>query len=155
MPDRLVKTETVVRAAPERVWEVLTDTDSFQVWNPFAREVSGPLEPGGRLTVRIDLDGKVMTFKPTVSMVDPPHELRWEVSVGHPRVFHVERAFQLFEHGADRTRFVQWELCTGAAVGVVFLGGYEAKLYRGYDAMNQALRVRAEGSPAPAGDAPG
>lgn len=150
MPERLVKTETVIRAAPQRVWDVLTDTATFPLWNPFAREVSGPLEPGGHLTVKIDLDGKVMTFKPTVSMVDPPHELRWEVAIGHRRAFHVERAFQLFAHGADRTRFVMWELCSGALVPAVFLGGYEAKLYRGYDAMNQALRGRVETSRIPA-----
>lgn len=146
MPERLVKTETVIRADPPRVWETLTATESFPQWNPFAREVSGRLEPGSRLTVRIDLDGKVMTFRPTVSMVDPPCELRWEVAIAHPRLFHVERGFQLFEHGAGRTRFVQWELCTGVLVPAVFLGGYGAKLYRGYDAMNRALRLRVESS---------
>jgi len=155
MPARLVKTETVVKAAPAHVWEVLTDTATFPLWNPFAREVSGPLEPGGRLTVRIDLDGRTMTFKPTVSLVDPPCELRWEVVIGHPRLFHVERGFQVLEHATGRTRFVQWERCTGLLVPAVFLGGYEAKLYRGYDAMNQALRIRAESSPAPAGDPSG
>jgi hypothetical protein len=155
MPARQVKTETVVKAAPMQVWEVITDTATFPRWNPFAREVSGPLEPGGRLTVRIDLDGRTMTFRPTVSLVDPPRELRWEVVMGHPRLFHVERGFQLFAHGTGRTRFVQWERYTGLLGAALFLGGFEAKLYRGYDAMNQALRLRAESSPIPAGDPSG
>ena len=64
---RQIETSIAIAAPPGRVWSILTDFDRFADWNPFIPAISGPLQPGARLSVRIVPPGKgSMAFKPTV-----------------------------------------------------------------------------------------
>ena len=104
----------------------------------------GRLEPGERLKIRLRLDrGLKLTFKPRVTVVEPGRELRWLATLGRPGVFDVDRAFQI-EPRDPGVRFVMSEECTGWLTPVMFATNLEAQLYRGYDALNQALRERVE-----------
>jgi hypothetical protein len=142
---RLIKTETVIDAAPERVWAAMTDFASFPDWNPFVRHADGRLEPGERLRIRLRLDhGLRMTFRPRVTVVEPGRELRWLATLGRPGVFDVDRAFQIHPHAKGGVLFVMSEECTGWLTPVMFATNLEAQLYRGYDAFNEALRRRVE-----------
>ena len=58
-------------------------------------------------------------------------------------MFDVDRAFQI-EPRDPGVRFVMSEECTGWLTPVMFATNLEAQLYRGYDALNQALRERVE-----------
>jgi hypothetical protein len=140
---RLIKTETIIDAPPERVWAAMTDFASFPSWNPFVREASGRLEPGERLKIRLQLDRMKMTFRPRVTVVEPDRELRWLATLGRPGLFDVDRAF-LIEPYDGGVRFVMSEECTGRLTGLMFATNLEAQLYRGYDAFNRALRERVE-----------
>jgi hypothetical protein len=141
---RLIKTELVIDAPPERVWAEMTDFGSFPQWNPFVREAQGRLAPGEQLKIRLALDhGMKMTFRPRVTVVEPNRELRWLATLGRPGVFDVDRAF-LIEPYNGGVRFVMSEECTGWLTPVMFATNLEAQLYRGYDAFNQALRKRVE-----------
>jgi hypothetical protein len=141
---RLIKTETIIKAPPERVWAEMTDFASFPQWNPFVREAHGRLAVGEKLKIRLRLDrGLKMTFKPRVTVVEPNRELRWLATLGRPGVFDVDRAFQIEPYDGG-VRFVMSEQCTGWLTPVMFATNLEAQLYRGYDAFNQALRKRVE-----------
>jgi hypothetical protein len=142
---RFIKTETIIKSSPERVWAEMTDFASFPSWNPFVREASGKLEPGEQLRIRLALDRMNMTFKPRVTVVEPNRELRWLATLGRPGVFDVDRAFQIEPHNGG-VRFVMSEECTGWLTPVMFATNLEAQLYRGYDAFNEALRKRVEGA---------
>jgi hypothetical protein len=142
---RLIKTETLIDASPERVWAEITDFASFPSWNPFVRKAEGRLAPGEQLKIRLRLDrGMRMTFRPRVTVVRPNRELRWLATLGRPGVFDVDRAFEIEPYGEGRVRFVMSEECTGWLTPVMFATNLEAQLYRGYDAYNQALRKRVE-----------
>ena len=144
MASRLIKTETIIQASAERVWAEITDFPSFPDWNPFVREASGRLEPGQQLKIKLRLDhGLKMTFKPRVTVVEPNRELRWLATFGRLGVFDVDRAFLIEPHDGG-VRFVMSEECTGWLTPVMFATNLEAQLYRGYDAFNQALRMRVE-----------
>jgi hypothetical protein len=141
---RLIKTETLIDASPERIWAEITDFASFPEWNPFVREATGRLEPGEQLKIRLRLDrGLRMTFRPRVTAVTPNRELRWLATLGRPGVFDVDRAFQIEPHDGG-ARFVMSEECKGWLTPVMFATNLEAQLYRGYDAFNEALRRRVE-----------
>ena len=146
MGSRLIKTETVINAPADRVWAEMTDFASFPSWNPFVREASGRLEPGEQLKIRLQLDRMKMTFKPRVTVVEPNRELRWLATLGRPGVFDVDRAFQIEPPAAGSVLFVMSEECTGWLTPVMFATNLEAQLYRGYDAFNNALRMRVEGA---------
>jgi hypothetical protein len=141
---RLIKTETIIKADPDRVWAEMTDFASFPDWNPFVRKAQGRLEPGEQLKIQLRLDhGLPMTFRPRVTVVEPGRELRWLATLGRPGVFDVDRAFQITPHDGG-VMFVMSEECTGWMTPVMFATNLEAQLYRGYDALNDALRRRVE-----------
>ena len=142
---RHLSTEIAIKASAETVWRHLTDFGSFPQWNPFIRRAAGPLEPGTRIEVVLELGSRPRKFRPTVTVVEAPRELRWLARVGFPRVFDVERVFQIVPAEPGYVQFRQSETCTGILAPVLFAGGrLERDILAGYAALNDALRLRAE-----------
>lgn len=138
-------TEISITAPPERVWHLLTDFASFPQWNPFIRRASGELREGAQLEVYLQPSGaRGMIFRPRVLKVEPGRELRW---LGHfliPGLFDGEHIFTIEPLEAGRVRFVQREIFTGLLVPL-FAHWLEKDTQRGFEEMNRALKLRAEG----------
>lgn len=140
---RLIDTHVEIAAPTARVWDVLTDFARFPEWNPFITRIDGSPEPGVRLRVEIKPPGKsAMTFTPIVLAARPGKELRWRGRLLLPGIFDGEHAFELAERGGTCS-FRQSERFTGLLVPL--LGGALAATERGFQAMNAALKKRAEG----------
>lgn len=140
---RLIDTRIDITASPARVWGVLTDFPRFPAWNPFITRIEGLAEPGARLRVEIKPPGKsAMTFTPTVLAARPGKELRWRGRLLLPGIFDGEHAFELEDRGGACS-FRQSERFSGLLVPL--LGGALAATERGFEAMNAALKRRAEG----------
>ena len=78
---KTLHTQIDIDASAERVWDILTNTAEYSIWNRFIPHLAGTLGPGERLEVRIEPPGgAAMTFRPTVVAVEPARELRW---LGH------------------------------------------------------------------------
>jgi hypothetical protein len=139
-----LRTEISINAPPERVWQLLTDFASFPQWNPFIRRASGEPREGAQLEVYLQPSGaKGMTFRPKVLKAEPNRELRW---LGHfliPGLFDGEHIFTIEPLDAGRVRFVQRELFTGMLVPL-FARWLSKDTRRGFEEMNQALKLRAE-----------
>ncbi|MFQ5986975.1 MAG: SRPBCC family protein [Thermoplasmata archaeon] len=146
---RELRSEIDIDASAERVWEVLTDFESLPEWNPFLRRASGRVETGQRIEVVLQPPGrKASTFRPTLLRVDPGRELRWLGRVGMPGLFDGEHVFRIEHRGPDRVHFVQEEFFRGLLRP--FLGSLLRASERGFAAMNEALKSRAEsGKPRP------
>jgi hypothetical protein len=141
-----IRSEIEIEAPPERVWDVLSDFDSYPEWNPFIKRLAGEPAIGARLEARLEPpEGRGMTFKPTVIAAEPGRELAWLGRLVLPGVFDGEHRFEL-EPRDGGTHFVQSETFRGLLVPV-FGGGLE-KTRRGFEAMNAALKQRAEQSTA-------
>ncbi len=141
---RVLHTEIVIDAPSQDVWAILEDTAVYPEWNPFIRRISGRLEVGSRLDVELaPPGGRAMTIRPTVREVQPGRVLRWLGSVGMPGVFDGEHSFQVEPLGEGQVRFVQSEKFSGILVPVVmaFIGD---STRQGFEAMNRALKERAE-----------
>lgn len=140
---RTLEARIDIDAPVDRVWAVLCNTAAYVEWNPFIRRLEGVLQPGSRLTVRIEPPGgSGMTFKPTVQAVEPNQLMRW---LGHlllPGVFDGEHSLRLEAINRDRTRFIQSERFSGLLVPL--LGSPLARTQRGFEEMNQALKERVE-----------
>jgi hypothetical protein len=140
---RELQTSVEIDATPERVWAVLTDFDSYPDWNPFIRRARGKAEVGAKLENRLEPPGgRAMTFKPTVLVAEPARELRWLGRLLLPRLFDGEHIFRLEPLEGGRTRFVQAERFRGVLVPL--FGKTLEQTRRGFEAMNEALRRRAE-----------
>jgi hypothetical protein len=141
--DREIQADTWIERPPAAVWQVLTATTEYPAWNPFIRRLQGELRPGGVLDVEIGpSDSSPMTFRPTVFVVLPNRELRWVGSLWIHGLFDGEHSFRLEPNGA-RTHFIQTERFSGLLVGRLSNGILD-NTQRGFAAMNQALKQRAE-----------
>jgi hypothetical protein len=142
---RLVSTSIDIAASPERVWQVLTDFSAHPEWNPFIQSISGQLQAGEKLTVRISPPGgKGMTFRPKVLSAQANEELRWKGRLLLPGVFDGEHFFKL-EPTATGTRFYHGEKFTGILVALMGAPSFE-QIKRGFTQMNEAIKLRAEAS---------
>jgi hypothetical protein len=91
-----LKTTKDIAAAPERVWEVLSDLDAYSEWNPFILSAAGRLTEGARLEIRVQpQEGRATRFRPTVQAVAPNRELRWLGHLGVRGLFDGEHRFAI------------------------------------------------------------
>jgi hypothetical protein len=142
-------TQIDIAAEPERVWQVLTELTGYEQWNPFIVRAEGTVEPGSRLTLRMQpVEGKATTQRPTVLEARRAERLRWLGRVGVPGLFDADHTFLLEPRDGGGTTLRQNEEFRG--VLVPFLS---RTLDRGtlpaFHAMNQALKHRAEESVRP------
>ena len=140
---RSISDSVEIEAPPERVWRELADTASYPRWNPFIKRLEGELREGAKIDVEIEPPGgRAMTFKPTVTAMKTGRELRW---LGHLLVrglFDGEHRFEIEDLGGGRSLFTQSERFAGLLVRP--FAGTLAKTERGFEAMNRALKERAE-----------
>jgi hypothetical protein len=140
-----LKTTIEIRASAGRVWSILTDFAAYPAWNPFIHSITGEQNPGSRLNVTLKPEGgSAMTFKPLLLCCAPRKEFRWKGQVLFPGVFDGEHYFLINEVNAGAVQFTQGEVFTGILVPLVFRGSLREGTERGFHAMNQALKRRAE-----------
>jgi hypothetical protein len=133
--------EALLGAPPEQVWRELTDFASYPSWNPFIRRASGRLVPGATLEITLALGRGQVRFRPEVTVVDPPHELRRRATQAVPGLFDVDRCFLLEPVGAGSCRFVQSEHARGL-LAPLLMPLVRHRILAGYRATNTALGQR-------------
>jgi hypothetical protein len=132
-----------IDAAPELVWEVLTDLGAYPAWNPFITRAEGVVEPGRQLTLTMQpVGGRAMTMRPRLVQVEQPRQLRWRGTLAMPGLMDAEHTFTLEPRG-NGTRLIQAEDFRG--VLVPFLAAWlDRRTLPAFMAMNEALKARAE-----------
>lgn len=144
MGNHQLHAEIEINATPDRVWKILTDFAAYPEWNPFIRSARGVPEQGARLEVRIQPSGeKGMTFRPSVLVADIDRELRWLGRVLFPGVFDGEHRFVIEPLSDKKIRFRQSEQFRGILVPF-FKASLDRGTKKGFEAMNLALKMRAE-----------
>ena len=145
MFERHIETTIDIMAPPERVWEILTDFPAYPSWNPFIVSAYGKPTVGAWLEVHIQPKGKrALMFRPTVLVAEPDRELRWRGRMLLPGLFDGEHFFRI-EDRSGTVHFVQGETFSGLLVGLV--RGTLNATRSGFEAMNTALKERAERAP--------
>lgn len=138
-----IESQVDLPAEPSIVWKQLVDTASMGSWNPFLTSMSGVVEVGQRLQVRIaPVGGRPMTFKPRVTVAEPGRRLEWLGTMGIPGLVDGRHSFTLTPIGEGRTRLVQAEAFSGALIP--FTGKLLSRTEAGFEAMNAALLTRLE-----------
>ena len=145
MFERHIETTIDIMAPPERVWEILTDFPAYPSWNPFIVSAYGEPTVGAWLEVHIQPKGKrALMFRPTVLVAEPDRELRWRGRMLLPGLFDGEHFFRI-EDRSGTVHFVHGETFSGLLVGLV--RGTLNATRSGFEAMNTALKERAERAP--------
>lgn len=136
-------TEIEIDAAPDIVWDVLTDLDRYTEWNPFITSSEGTAEVGRQLTNRMEPPGgKAITFRPRVTVVEPEQTFEWLGRLGFRGVFDGRHRFEL-EATETGTRLLHGEDLTGLLVRPM-RNSLDSQTKPGFEEMNAALKTRAE-----------
>ena len=140
-----IDTSIRINASPAIVWGVLTDFAAYPSWNPFITNIEGILRAGERLIIRVVPPGqKGMAFRPRVLVAEPERQLRWKGRLIVPGLFDGEHSYRI-EPAADGSRFYHSEQFTGLLTHMMPASSFEA-VREGFEAMNDALKRRAEAS---------
>ena len=141
-----LSTHVDIEAAPERVWEVLTDLAAYADWNPFIVRAEGVVGPGNRLTLRMQpVGGRAMTLRPRLVDVTINRELRWHGKLGMPGLMDAEHTFAL-QPQTGGTRLIHQETFRGVLVPFV-ARSLDRNTLPAFVAMNEALKQRVENPP--------
>jgi len=144
MFERYIETAIDIMAPPERVWDILTDFPAYPSWNPYIVSAYGKPTVGAWLEVHTQPPGKrAIMFRPTVLVADVNRELRWRGRLLMPGVFEGDHFFRI-EDRSGTVHFVHGETFSGLLVGLV--RGTLSATRGGFEAMNKALKERAERS---------
>jgi len=139
-----LRTEVEIQASPEKVWGILTDLASYPDWNPFIHRAAGTAALGEQITINYGTPGtKEGTLHCTVRTCDPNRELRWKWQILFPALYTGEHSFVIEPLGADRVRLIDCEVFSGLLTPF-FAAQINTSSRRGFEAMNQALKARAE-----------
>jgi hypothetical protein len=141
---RELRTEIEIQASPEKVWGILTDLASYTDWNPFIHRAVGTIALDEQITMYYGTPGtKEGTLHCTVRACVPNQELRWSWRILVPALYTGEHSFVIEPLGAGRVRFVDREVFSGL-LSPLFAGQIDTSSRRGFEAMDQALKARAE-----------
>jgi hypothetical protein len=135
--DRDISTDIWIDSPPQMVWQVLTVTRDYPLWNPMIARVNGELREGN--VIEIDTG---MVFRPRILAFRVDQELRWKGHVWIPGIFDGEHRFVLEAHG-NQTRLIQSEEFTGILVGRITREIIDDTIVA-MKGMNSALKARAE-----------
>ncbi len=142
-----ISTAIEIDAPPAAVWAVLTDLDGYAAWNPFIVSSRGTVAVGERIENRMQPPGgKAMTFRPMVTVADADRVFEWRGQLGFPGVFDGRHRFEI-EATTTGSRLTQSETFTGLLVRFM-RRSLDTHTMQGFEAMNSALKARAESLPA-------
>lgn len=137
-----IQTEIEIAAPPEKVWRELTGFEYYPEWNPFIVSARGAGKLGDRMEIIIrPPDGSEFRFKNQIIERNENRSLIWKGSFVIRGLFDGTHFFRL-EKVEGGTRLTHGEVFEGVLVGILakLLGSTK----RGFQMMNEALKVRSE-----------
>ncbi len=141
---RSITTEVTIAAPPGAVWQVLTNGENVEDWNPFITQLEGNLQVGETLQLTVHPPGaSPLNFSPKVLVVDENRELRWLGQTGFIGLFDGEHYFVLEEQEDGTTLLRHGEDFSGVLTYVLF-AMFGENTEAGFREMNDALKVRVE-----------
>lgn len=138
-----IETEILINAAPEKVWEVLTNFEKHPDWNPFIKSIQGEKLVGKKLKIFIQPPGGGgMAFNPIILKYEANKEFRWQGKLGIKGILDGEHYFILSKTENGNTRFIHGEKFSGILVPL--MGKALDKTKKGFELMNGSLKRECE-----------
>jgi hypothetical protein len=132
-----------VQAPATVIWEIVADLDSWAQWNPTYTRASGVLRIGEPLSLTLALPGqRPQELRPRVVDWVPDEQLHWQLTMlsGAIRTLRYIEIEALAEESCVVDNGELFQGLMGPSLGKRMAG----PLRRGFKAMNEALKDRAE-----------
>lgn len=132
-----------VNAPAEVIWEVIRDLERWSEWNPTYPQAAGQVRIGEQLTLTLALPGQPQQpIRPRVLEWVPGEQLHWELvllSGAIKTIRYIE-----IDALAEESCIVDNGEIFGGLMGPSFGRRMGRSVRRGFRAMNEALKARAE-----------
>lgn len=143
-----IRTEIIINAPKEKVWDILTDFNKYQQWNPFIVMSKGEAIPGSHL-INTMINGEgTMTFKPKVLKAERFNYFDWLGKLWIKGLFDGHHYFQIEEIHPNQVKLIHGENFSGL-LSKMILKKIGQQTRENFVKMNQALKNRAESVYAP------
>jgi len=138
-----IRNEIDIDAPARIVWEILTDLPAYPEWNPFVRELVGPLALGERLRARFAPPGqREIRARVRVTELATEQRLEWSGHALLPGLCDGSHRFTLHPRPDGGVHLEDVERFTGLLVPVA--RSFLDKAKPGFVAADRALKERAE-----------
>jgi hypothetical protein len=138
-----IRTEIIINASKEKIWEVLTNFPKYPQWNPFIIEVQGEAVAGTHLRNTMLNGESKMVFKPKVLRVEKHRYFDWLGSLFFKGLFDGHHQFELEEITPNQVKLKHSENFSGILSGMILRKiGNDTR--DNFVKMNQALKKVAE-----------
>lgn len=141
-----ISTRIEIKSKPETVWKVLTNFQLYKYWNPFIIRIAGSPVKGEKIEIELRTAAqKTRIYRPVITEVKPPTELRWRGKAILPLILDGEHIFTIQGSNQQNTIFTQKEIFKG-------LGSYfgNTRMFNdirdSFQMMNSGLKLRVESS---------
>ncbi len=132
-----------IQAPAETIWEILYDVERWHEWNPLYTKAEGVVRTGGQLTLTLALEDEApRVIQPVVYEWVPNDQIHWRLKMLGGLVSNI-RFLELEKLDTASTIFSNGELI-GGLLGPTVARRMGRKIYRGFQAMSEALKARAE-----------
>jgi uncharacterized protein YndB with AHSA1/START domain len=134
-------TKSTICAAPERVWEILTNAACYSEWNPEIIGIEGLMALGERIRARVKIGGGAIRVVPLrVTAFEAPSRMEW--TGGLPLGLFVGRRIFTVTPRDGTVEFCMLVQMSGllAPLMVKSVGDRQPEIY----SFSSALKVRAE-----------
>lgn len=130
--------EIIINQPPEKIWQVLTDTDQYDAWNPVMKLLEGEIKEGNKVKYRFTQDEKNISEIPSTVKEVIPNKLLNQGG-GLPFVITFDHQY-ILEPKGEHTRLIIHEDYQG--IWVNFWNPTPVEL--AYKRLNEAIKKRAE-----------
>jgi hypothetical protein len=141
--NKSIRTEIIINASKEKVWNILSNFSAYPGWNPFIIHIAGEQSKGSRLAVTLLNGKKEFAMKPRVVSVVPNQYFDWLGSLFIKGLFDGHHYFEIEEVSPTQVRFIHGEHFSGILSGMI-LRSIADETRNNFIKMNNALKERAE-----------
>ena len=138
-----IRTEIIIQASKEKVWNILTDFSAYPAWNPFLIRIEGKLIAGGRLRNTMLNGSRQFVIMPVIQRVVPTEYFDWIGHIWVKGIFDGHHYFELEDLGSGQVKLTQGEHFSGLLSGYIFKKIAE-DTRANFIKMNQAVKKLAQ-----------
>ncbi|WP_293897901.1 SRPBCC domain-containing protein [Phenylobacterium sp.] len=132
-----------IQAPPEVIWEIVYDLDRWHEWNPTYPQAQGQIRIGELVSVTLALPGQPpQALKPRIVDWVPNEQVHWQLSM-MGGLIRTLRYIEIEARGEENCVVDNGELFQGL-MGPSLGKRMGRTVQRGFKAMNEALKARAE-----------
>jgi len=138
-----IRTEIVIEASKDKVYEILTNLTSYKSWNPFIVHSEGDVKVGNRIKNTIKNGEKSIVFRPKVLKAEKGVAFEWFGSLFVKGLFDGHHYFHLQKIEENKVNFIHGEKFSGIFSGIILRKiGNDTR--NNFIKMNRALKSLAE-----------